>query len=250
MRHNGVDVPTILCHWDSYLLGLGSGHDDIYDWFPKIIGKNMIDVRNDVAALMQQTGWVEKDGQWYYYYEGGKFATDWTKIDKKWYFFRDDGTMYTGWHHEGNKWYYLDDNTGVMRTGWVKYEDKWYFMAGSGVMKTGWQKWKGSWYYLTKDGSMAVGWLTVGKAFYYFKADGDMAENEWIKDTDPNGTKKGYYWLSKSGKFTYPHVGEWRKNTQVDKWGFCDDSGWYAKSETIRIAGEDYTFDEDGYLVD
>lgn len=47
----GVKVPVILCHRDSYNLGLGSGHADVYHWFSKY-GKTMDDVRNDVAKLM------------------------------------------------------------------------------------------------------------------------------------------------------------------------------------------------------
>lgn len=51
--HNGVTVPTILCHADSYKLGLGSNHGDVLHWFKKH-GKTMDDVRNDVAALMKK----------------------------------------------------------------------------------------------------------------------------------------------------------------------------------------------------
>lgn len=49
---NGVKVPVILCHQDSYKLELGSNHGDVYLWFNKY-GKDMDDVRNDVAALMK-----------------------------------------------------------------------------------------------------------------------------------------------------------------------------------------------------
>lgn len=52
--HNGVTVPTILCHKDSYKLGLGSNHGDIYHWFNKY-GKTMDDVRKDVAKLMSES---------------------------------------------------------------------------------------------------------------------------------------------------------------------------------------------------
>ena len=48
---NGVKVPTILCHQDSYKLGMGSNHGDVLHWFPKH-GKSMETARNDVAALM------------------------------------------------------------------------------------------------------------------------------------------------------------------------------------------------------
>lgn len=51
---NGVKVPVILCHQDSYKLGLGSNHSDIYHWFKKY-GKTMEDVRKDVSALMGKT---------------------------------------------------------------------------------------------------------------------------------------------------------------------------------------------------
>lgn len=48
---NGVKVPVILCHADSYKLRLGSNHADVLHWFKKH-GKSMEDVREDVAALM------------------------------------------------------------------------------------------------------------------------------------------------------------------------------------------------------
>ena len=49
---NGVKVPVILCHADSYKLGFGSNHGDVYNWFKKH-GKTMDNVRNDVAALLK-----------------------------------------------------------------------------------------------------------------------------------------------------------------------------------------------------
>lgn len=50
--YNGVKVPTILCHQDSYRLGLGGDHSDIYNWFSKH-GKNMESVRQDVAIILR-----------------------------------------------------------------------------------------------------------------------------------------------------------------------------------------------------
>ncbi len=51
VRVNGVDIPTILCHQDSYKLGFGGNHSDIYDWFPNF-GKSMETARDDVAAIL------------------------------------------------------------------------------------------------------------------------------------------------------------------------------------------------------
>lgn len=57
---NGVKTPVILCHQDSYQLGLGSNHGDIYNWFNKY-GKTMDDVRKDVFTLMQETEVKEEE---------------------------------------------------------------------------------------------------------------------------------------------------------------------------------------------
>lgn len=52
---NGIKVPVILCHSDSYNLGLGTNHSDVYHWFNKF-GKSMDDVRNDIYKLVHSTG--------------------------------------------------------------------------------------------------------------------------------------------------------------------------------------------------
>lgn len=51
---NGRKVPTILCHYDAYNLGVGTGHYDVYNWFNRF-GKTMDDVRDDVVAVMKAT---------------------------------------------------------------------------------------------------------------------------------------------------------------------------------------------------
>lgn len=52
VKFNGVTVPVILCHQDSYRLGLGGNHADVYPWFNRY-GKTMDDVRADVARTME-----------------------------------------------------------------------------------------------------------------------------------------------------------------------------------------------------
>lgn len=51
--HNGIQVPTILCHGDSVQLGVGEDHVDINHWFP-MYGKSMSSVRADVAKLLTE----------------------------------------------------------------------------------------------------------------------------------------------------------------------------------------------------
>lgn len=54
VTHNGVTVPTILCHKDSHKLGLGSNHGDVDNWFPKH-KKSMETARTDVAVLLKSS---------------------------------------------------------------------------------------------------------------------------------------------------------------------------------------------------
>ena len=54
VEFNGVKVPTIVCHADSYKLGMGSNHGDVYHWFKKY-NKDMTNVRNDVAELLKDS---------------------------------------------------------------------------------------------------------------------------------------------------------------------------------------------------
>lgn len=51
VKYADMNVPVILCHADSYKLGLGSNHGDVLHWFRRF-GKTMDNVRNDVAALL------------------------------------------------------------------------------------------------------------------------------------------------------------------------------------------------------
>ena len=51
--YNGKKIPVILCHADSYKLGCGSNHGDVYHWFSKY-GKTMDHVRTDVTNLMNK----------------------------------------------------------------------------------------------------------------------------------------------------------------------------------------------------
>lgn len=65
---NGVKIPTILCHQDSYRLGFGGNHADIYHWFP-LFGKDMETVRNDVAAILEEDDGMLSYEQWVEYME-------------------------------------------------------------------------------------------------------------------------------------------------------------------------------------
>ena len=228
---NGVTVPTILCHWDSYLLKLGSGHDDIYDWFPKILGKNMDDVRKEVAALLKKKiGWIQEDGKWYYYDKNGNLTIGWAKINKKWYYFNKDGVMQEGWIKDGGKWYYLMPEKGYMKTGWIKDGDIWYYCN-------------------LKTGAMETGWQLIKEVYYFFRNSGAMAHGEWVYVTPPTGgDKKAYYALNTAGKWTYQHAGAWKKDDKGRKFNIGDNK--YLINTTAIISKKEYKFDAQGYATE
>lgn len=55
---SGIVTPTIVCHQDSYRLGLGNNHIDVLHWLP-LHGKSMASVRNDVNNILKST--LEED---------------------------------------------------------------------------------------------------------------------------------------------------------------------------------------------
>ncbi len=76
VMHNGVTVPTILCHADSGRLGLGTNHGDVLHWFSRF-GKKMEDVRNDVAALIAGAEKEDED------MDVARFKTLWNEMRKE-----------------------------------------------------------------------------------------------------------------------------------------------------------------------
>ena len=53
VTYKGTQVPVIIDHRGSHVLGFGNNHGDVQHWFPVLLGKTMADIRNDVAALME-----------------------------------------------------------------------------------------------------------------------------------------------------------------------------------------------------
>ncbi|WP_071460695.1 5'-nucleotidase C-terminal domain-containing protein [Bacillus massilinigeriensis] len=87
----------------------------------------------------QYTGWVEHNGEWYYYSDAGVRQFGWLELDGKKYYLNPafDGARAEGWTEiEGNS-YYFHPEKGVMATGFVIIEGKtYYFDEGTGIFKS------------------------------------------------------------------------------------------------------------------
>lgn len=94
------------------------------------------------------TGWVEEDGQWYYYNKDGSRAEDeWKKSGNNWYWLDSEngGAMATDkLIDDNNNTYYVDSNGVMVTSTWVKIvnedqdedtdpaEYRYYYMQSNG----------------------------------------------------------------------------------------------------------------------
>jgi len=189
-----------------------------------------------VTALADSSlsGWVEKNGKWYYYEDGYKIRST-TRYDEE---------------AEG---YYLLDASGVRvdgKKGWVTIKTQ-YTSNGD--------KYKASVkYYLKSDGTVyRDGWKKISGKYYYFGYSGAMVKNETggTYDYDISGyryylagsdgariTKKGWHKVS---YVSYDYTGQ---KTTTKVWYYLKSNG-EAVTGLKKISGKTYVFDSRGALV-
>ena len=139
-----------------------------------------------LCGCQKQTGWVEKDGNTYYYLEDGSAATGWLELDGSHYHFSSDGHLEKGFREiDGETFYFRADGTQV--SGWLELDGKLFYLRQSGSLVTGWLSLDGQRYYLTEDGA-ATGICTVDGSTYVFDCDGRLTSG-WA--TLENGTAFG-----------------------------------------------------------
>ncbi len=124
------------------------------------------------------------------------------------------------------------------RNEWV--DGKWYSNDGSqsysGTLT--WKKNSTGWWVEDSAGWYPQNqWQKIDGVWYFFKPDGYMASEEYY-----NG-----YWFNKDGSWDEQYFLTWKSNSTG--WWVEDKSGWWPSNSWLKINGDWYYFNNDGYMV-
>ena len=202
------------------------------------------------------TGWIEENGEWYYYDDNGVMQRGWIEIDGTWYYLGITGVRQTGWiiDYETNIWYYLDES-GAMQTGWIDVDGERYYLNESGQMQIGWIKINGIWYYSNTSGAMQTGWVFDGFKYYYLDESGVM-QTGWINDggeiyyLNESGAMQTGWLLDNDGKWYYLNESGAMQTGWIFNgisYYYLDESG-VMQTGWINDGGERYYLNESGAM--
>ena len=139
------------------------------------------------------SGWVQRDGVWYYYDEQGNPVTNTWKGS---YYLKSDGKMaQSEWVYDTSyqSWYYLKSDGSYARNEW---QGSYYLKSNGKMAQSEWvyDASYQSWYYLKSDGSYA---RNEWQGSYYLKSNGKMAQSEWVYDV----SYQSWYYLKSDGSY-------------------------------------------------
>lgn len=186
---------------------------------------------------------------------------EYVKIGKRYEWFGDDG-YWRDYKYAPSMDWYEDQNGHKMfgyREGYYAHNE-YVYMTVSGVMKEWWYDEEG-WYDDSKSGDSDMDWHGDSSTGYWFgEADATSEDtNKFLHDRwafiDGN-----YYWFDQYGYISgdaettrtdYP----WGNQSTVDGDWFGNDAdrdlgSLWVKSQWLKIDGEWYYFDSNGYVVD
>ena len=188
------------------------------------------------------TGFYTIDGNDYFFSEknGSMIRGQFVDVDGKSYFADADGVILK--NQLMKRWgtiYYFDETGSMVKDACVTVDDETYYLQpNGGAAKSQHVTFEDGRRYFDGDGHMVTGFMTSWGSTYYYHENGVMAVSERI---DVDGQS---YYLSKWGTVT--------KSTFVTIDGkeyYAKADGTFAKNETLRIWFKNYTFDENGVLI-
>ena len=217
------------------------------------------------------TGWVEEDGQWYFYdKDGNRVEDEWKKSGDNWYWLdsEEGGAMAIDkLVEDDDDTYYVDSNGVMVRNTWVKVvnedqdddddpaEYRYYYMQSNGKAykagDSGTTKFKtidGKRYAFDEDGKMLYGWIKKDDSTLQTD-DSDWEQCEYyLGSWDDGALKTGWQKINVYDEEEDDDIDYWfnfKSNGQKRVNGDDSSSDVYEK----KINGKYYGFDTRGVMT-
>ncbi len=147
-----------------------------------------------VSITSKKTGWVQKDGSWYFYDKDGRLCCGSIYYKGNYYYSRKNGKRLTGMSVRNGKRYYYAKSTGIMyQKKWLTKNGKTYYFKKNGeAVTSAWLTKSGKKYYFNSSSVMVTGWKKIDGYYYYFDSKGVMAKSKWV----------GIYYVNSKGRRT------------------------------------------------
>ena len=253
-------------HYGFYLI---NGNYYLFDWRGKMRTNttytdhstgNVYVIGDDGVARLQildEDGWVKKDGRYYYAENGSYVKNTVKKIGGVYYGFDTDGRMFDdeafslerkNYNGDGDHDFIVDryraKKGGALYTNtWYKekvgYDEEesysyWCYYGDDAKMVKGWKQIDGKWYYFNEDGEMVTGLEEVNGKTYLFSVGGAM-QTGWQK------IDGSWHYFAGNGA----EVKEWQKIGGV--WYYFDGEGRMLTG-LQKIGGAKYFFGAGGAM--
>ena len=195
----------------------------------------------DANGVLQINGFVEVNGDMYYYYEDCTLAKGFTKIGNDYYLF-----------NAGSGKMYKDANMWVAGNNAYGFVGGMYHFGANGVMQIDDFVHVGNDTYYYANRELVKGFTKIGNDYYFFNAgSGKMYKdaNMWVPAND-YGVKPGMYYFDADGKMVVPDTvnGEKKIVTEDGKLYFTID-GARMYSGLYELEGAYYYALSNGQLV-
>ncbi len=187
------------------------------------------------------TGWLSKNGAWYYYQNGVMLTNAWARDSVGWCYLGHNGAMATNsWAKDSVGWCFVGADGYCVTNQWVKDGAGWCYVGGDGrVLADAWVKDSVGWCYVGSDGySVTNRWVKDSVGWCYLGADGRMLTNAWVKDS------VGWCYVGSDG---YCVTNGWMKDSVG--WCYLNARGNVAKGAWVKTDGKWYFVDIYGYMV-
>ena len=186
------------------------------------------------------TGFLQENGNTYYFDESGKRASGFREIDGKTYFFSriNDNPMRTGTFWIDGPYYHFNED-GTMHVGLLKENGNTYYFDGSGKRASGFQEIDGKTYFFSRinDNPMRTGIFSIDGPTYLFYENGEQEKGtKWID----YGNNK--YYIKESIIQTQP--------TKIDNKYYAFNKKGIYQTQTYKEDNIEYIIDEEGILKD